>query len=126
MATVQSEEEIRDLLTRLVGEKITGFQVLGINSLKSLAPPPDAVVGEVVSAIEVAGRILRLQTIAVTVTVDLQRVGKLVWLKAAEPFRHSPGVPMPTVRLLLEGGAGLDLTEPAKTKRITVALTAGS
>lgn len=29
----------------------------------------------------------------------------------------------PTVRLLLADGNGLDLTEPAKTKRITVTVT---
>lgn len=98
------------------------LQVLGINTLKSVLPLPDALVGETVTGSEVAERTFRLVTADYEITVDLQRTGKVVWLDAAQPYRLVPGSARPTVRLLLAGGTGLDLTEPAKTKRITVTL----
>jgi hypothetical protein len=61
-------------------------------------------------------------TAAYEIRVDLQRTGRVTWLKGANAWELSSGVPLPTVRLLLDDGSGLDFTEPAKTKRITVSL----
>jgi hypothetical protein len=119
---VQPPDEILAILRRLHGQEIAALQVLGINTLKSVLPLPEALVGETVTGSEVAGRTFRLVTSDYEITVDLQRTGKVVWLDAAQPYRLVPGSARPTVRLLLAGGAGLDLTEPAKTKRITVSL----
>ena len=48
MATIQTDDEIRDILVRLEGEAIATLQVLGINSLKTLSPTPEALAGEVI------------------------------------------------------------------------------
>jgi hypothetical protein len=124
VSTIQSAEQIKELLKRLHGREIAGLQVLGINSLKSLSPIPDAVTGEVVTASEIANRTVTIRTASHSIAFDLQRNGRLVWLDSAAPCRLVTGASRPTVRLLLADGCGLDLTEPAKTKRITVTLAA--
>jgi hypothetical protein len=51
--TIQSAEQIQGLLERLTGREIAGIQVLGINSLKSLLPMPEAITGGVVTVAEI-------------------------------------------------------------------------
>lgn len=123
MPSVQSPREIDDLLAgQLVGRSIGQMQVLGINSLKSLVPPADALTGEQVHSARSDERVIVLSTAAYEIRIDLQRTGRVTWLKSAQPWQVSSGTPLPTVRLLLEDGTGLDFTEPAKTKRVTVTL----
>lgn len=121
MASVQDAGEIRGICDRLHGRRIDLLQVIGINALKSIRPGPDDLVGEVIEGSDYSDRILALCTDTYRIKIDLQRTGKVVWLNAPEPYKLAPG-PMPTVRLITDGG-GLDLIEPARTKRITVAVT---
>lgn len=121
VAPVQTADEIASILERLHGKRITLLQVLGINSLKSLTPPVEALVGDVIEGSEVAECILTLRSSSHLVIFDLQRTGRVVWLSSAEPLRLGTGH-MPTVRLITDDGA-VDLTEPAKTKRITVVVS---
>lgn len=123
MAATQTADEIRSILAHLEGEEIAALQVLGINSLKSLTPMPDALVGEKIKSTRVTDRVFTVITGGHQAVFDLQRTGKLVWLPQAEPYVLAAGSSRPTVRLLLAGGQGFDLTEPARTKRITVTLT---
>ncbi|MFJ4563875.1 hypothetical protein ACIP4U_09185 [Streptomyces caelestis] len=123
MGTNQSAAEIEPLLEPLTGQKIAALQVLGINSLKTLSPPLEALAGEVVTAADVVDRTLRVDTTSHVISFDLQRTGRVVLLESAEPYRFVAGANRPTVRLLMVDGTGLDLIEPAKTKRITVTIT---
>ncbi|WP_424705910.1 hypothetical protein [Kitasatospora acidiphila] len=126
MATIQSAAKITTILERLKGQQIAALQVLGINSLKSLSPSPEALVGEVVVAADIDERTISINTASHLILFDLQRTGRVVLLEAAEPYRLVVGAVRPTVRLLMSDGSGLDLTEPAKTKRITVTIAARS
>jgi hypothetical protein len=127
MPAVQSPREIDDLLTgQLVGRSIRQLQVLGVNSLKTLTPPADALVGERVRGARCEDRVIGISTAAFEIRIDLQRTGRVTWLKSADAWRLSSGVPLPSARLLLDDGTGLDFTEPAKTKRITVTLLPGA
>lgn len=119
---VQSQHEIDSLLQRLKGREIEAFQVLGINSLKSVSPQPDALVGEVIEETEPNNRLFTLKTTSHEVVFDLQRAGRLVWLEKAEPYTVASQSSRPTVRLIFTDGQGLDLTEPARTKRITISV----
>lgn len=123
MPAIQTPDEIQSLLTQLEGQKIAALQVLGINSLKSMVPMPDALSGEAVESASVADRFVTVVTGAYKIVFDLQRTGKLVWRPEAVPYAKSTGSPRPTVRVVLANGQGLDLTEPAKTKRITVTIS---
>ncbi|WGW13232.1 hypothetical protein LWF01_05550 [Saxibacter everestensis] len=118
MASLQTADEITTTLERLHGKRIVLLQVLGINSLKSLTPSVDVLVGETVETSEAVDRVLTLRTGRHLIRFDLQRTGKVVWLRSNESFHLGAGS-MPTARLITEEGA-IDLTEPAKTKRITV------
>jgi len=121
--SIQTAQEIRDILRRLEHDSIRAVQVLGINSLKSISPLPEDLIGARVTRTAVDDRILTIDADAFRISVDLQRTGRLVWLPSADAYRAIAGDSRPTLRLLLASGAGLDLTEPAKTKRITVTLS---
>lgn len=123
MADTRPSDDLFIVLNRLVGETVAQLQVLGINSLKSVTPFPSDLAGSEVTGVEVADRVVTLAMGAFAATVDLQRTGRLAWLDDAEPAQI--GRPsLPTIRLLLRSGAGLDFIEPAKTKRIAVTLRA--
>ena len=123
MASVQSPGEINDLLAaQLVGRSIRQLQVLGINSLKTISPSAEELVGEQVHGARCEERIIGISTTGYEIRVDLQRTGRVTWLQKAVAWQMSSGVPLPTVRLLLDNGSGLDFTEPAKTKRVAVSL----
>ena len=125
MAAIQSTDQIQTILDRLHGEEIAALQVVGINSLKSLPRMADALAGKTIETTTVADRLVTVITARHQVVFDLQRTGKLVWLDNAEPYLIFAGASRPTVRLLLTSGEGLDLAEPAKTKRVTDHLDAG-
>ncbi len=123
MPSVQSPRDIDDLLAgQLVGRSIRQLQVLGINSLKTVSPSADELVGEHVHSARCDERVVAISTTAYELRVDLQRTGRVTWLESADVWRLSSGLPLPTVRLLLDDGSGLDFTEPAKTKRVAVSL----
>jgi hypothetical protein len=123
MPSVQSPREIDDLLAeQLVGRSIGQMQVLGVNSLKTITPSVDALAGEKVHSARSEDRIIVISTAGYKVSIDLQRTGRVTWLKSAQPWQLSSGTPLPTVRLLLDDGSGLDFAEPAKTKRIAVTM----
>ena len=126
-AFVQTPREIDDLLAeQLIGRSIRQLQVLGVNSLKTVSPSAAELVGEQVRSARCEERVIAISTSAYEIRIDLQRTGRVTWLKGADAWQLSSGVPLPTVRLLLDDGTGLDFTEPGKTKRITVSLRAES
>lgn len=123
MANIQTPVEIQAILASLEGQEIATLQVLGINSLKSFSPMPDALTGDTVETLAVSDRLFTMTTTGHEVVFDLQRTGKVLWLAKAEPYVMTAGSARPTVRLVLTNGHGLDLTEPAKTKRVTVTVS---
>lgn len=126
MATIQTPAEIMPLLERLTGQRIAALQVLGINSLKTFSPPPEALVGQDVTAVGVLDHTVRIDTISHVISFDLQRTGRVVPLENAQAYTPVAGSNRPTVRLLMTDGSGVDLSEPARTKRITVTIAARS
>lgn len=121
--TRSSEDDLLGVPNRLIGETVAELQILGINSLKSVTPSPLDLAGLKITEVSVTGRTLDIRMGAHAATVDLERTGRLVWLDNAQPAQVGSRA-LPTARLLLRSGAGLDFTEPAKTKRITVTLRA--
>ena len=125
--TVQSPREIDDLLAgQLVGRSIRQLQVLGVNSLKTVTPSTDALVGKQVRRARCEDRVIVILTTSHKIRIDLQRTGRVSCLVSADVWQVSSGVPLPSIRLLLDDGTGVDFTEPAKTKRITISLLPGS
>lgn len=82
--------------------------------------------GEVVTRGDGRSAPFAIRTTCDTVSCGLQRVGRLVWREErTEPYQLCHGRSPRTLLSVLVDGALLDLTEPAKAKRITVALFAG-
>lgn len=123
MAETPPTEDLLSMLNRLRGESVAQLQVLGINSLKSVTPTPSDVIGSEITSVDVADRVVTLVMGGIAATIDLQRTGRLAWLAHAEPAQLGRS-PVPTIRLRLRSGAGLDFMEPAKTKRIALTLHA--
>lgn len=123
MPEPQSPREIDQLLTgQVVGRSIRQLQVLGVNSLKTVTPSPDALVGQEVRGAHCEDRIVIISTTGYRVRIDLQRTGRMIWLSSADAWQATSATPFPSVRLLLDDGTGIDVAEPAKTKRIAVSL----
>lgn len=123
MADPQSTQTILTVLQRVVGESVEELQVLGVNSLKSLTPTPQDLAGATITDVAANGRSVTIELGDLSVFIDLQRTGRLTWLDEAGPAQIGrPG--LPTIRMLLQSGSALDFTEPAKTKRISIALSA--
>lgn len=122
--SVQSPAELDRLLADvLVGRRLSDLQIVGINALKTVEPPITALPGSTVTAASVDKRRLEITAGNYVVRIDLQRTGRVVPTDATGRWTPRDGTSAPTVRLLLTDGAALDFTEPAKTKRITVAIT---
>lgn len=113
-----------EALKRLVGEQIDQVQVLSANALKTVFPPLATLCNQrVLEAGFSDSRRISLVTSAATIGINLERTGRASWHESASPW--TPGQPAaPTIRILTLGGSALDLTEPARTKRITISLFA--
>jgi hypothetical protein len=123
MAINQSADSFLEILNRVVGERVAELQVMGVNSLKSVAPPPSDLAGLEITGVGLEACVITIDMGSHHATIDLQRAGRLHWLARAE--RAKIGLPnLPTIRLLLHSGAGLDFREPAKTKRIAITIRA--
>jgi len=92
----------------------------------SITPSADALAGERVRSARCEERVIVISTTAYEVRIDLQRTGRVTWLKSADVWQVSSGVSLPSVCLLLDDGSGLDFAEPARTKRIPVSLLQGA
>lgn len=117
----QSAQRVR---ARVVGKIISSFRVYGINSLKTLDPSLDALIGDQIVDLlaQADGRRVELVCRDHVIDIDLARTGKLAGLDEASPWNLAGGGPMPTGRLIFGDNTGLDFKEPAKTKRITFAV----
>jgi len=122
MASIQTPDAVEALLAQTRDHEIAGLQVFGVNSLKSFTPSPEGLVGQVVASVDHSDRTFTIRTRDFTIMCDLQRTGRVVWLDAAAPYATTAATVRPTIRLIFKDGTGIDLTEPAKTKRISVTL----
>ena len=92
MPSVQSPREIDDLLAgHLVGRSIRQLQVLGVNTLKTISPSADELVGEHVRNAYCEERVIAISTTAYEIRVDLQRTGRVTWLQSAGAWQLSSG-----------------------------------
>jgi hypothetical protein len=112
------------LRTHIDGKTIAFVQVCGINSLKTVDPPLPALAGDVVVDLvtDEQARSLHVVLGNHVLILDLARTGTATTLQSATTWSPTDGQPMPTVRIGFTDHTGLDLKEPAKTKRITLTI----
>lgn len=100
--------------------------MLGINSLKTVEPTAASLHGLALDEVqELPDRKLRLSFGPFICLVDLDRTGSARCVAGSDEWRPGQG-PMPTVRMIFEGGQALDFHEPGKTKRISIRLSSSS
>lgn len=107
----------------VIGRSIRELQVLGVNSLKTINPPASTLEGASIVSANIETPAIEILTSGYSIRIDLARTGRVTWLAQAVEWTPRDGTPAPTLRLLLDSGGALDFLEPAKTKRITVAIS---
>ncbi|CAM3396645.1 Fpg/Nei family DNA glycosylase [Occultella aeris] len=119
-----------DFLTeRTVGRKVAAVHVLGIQTLKTFSPAPDALAGGTVAEVARRGKWLDLRVEDLPdgdlhLVFHLARAGWLRWHeKLPGGVSRSPKSPV-ALRVDLDDGSGFSLTEAGTRKRLAVYVVA--
>jgi formamidopyrimidine-DNA glycosylase len=109
-----------DLGARLGGRVVQRLDVLSIAALKTFDPPADALAGETVREVTNHGKFLDLTVGPLHLVLHLARAGWIRWFDAAPPPAGRPGRTALAARLVLEGGAGIAVTEAGSKKSLAL------
>ena len=107
-----------DLGGRLTGRVVVRVLPVAVSALKTYEPPVTALEGRTVTAVRRHGKYLDLDTDGLHLVVHLARAG---WLRWRDPLPDGPprrGRSPLALRLALDTGAGIDLTEAGTQKRL--------
>ncbi len=114
------ESLARFLADRAVGRAIASVAVANISALKTYAPAPGDLVGRPVVAVSRHGKWLDLATDGPHLVWHLSRAGWVRWYDAVPSTVVRPGKSPLALRVVLDDGAGFDLTEQGTRKRLAV------
>ncbi len=112
----------RWLRPRVVGRCLTRVEVAALNALKTVAMPPSALLGLEVTDVRRDGKFCSLGTPGAWLTFHLARAGWLRWYDQAPAAPGRPGRSPLALRVVLDDGAGFDLTEMGTQKKLAVYL----
>jgi formamidopyrimidine-DNA glycosylase len=105
---------------RAVGHVVAAVTPVAINVLKTFDPPPGALAGLTVNAVERRGKFLDLDVDGLHLVLHLARAGWLRWKEKQPSAPPRPGKGPLALRLVLDDGSGFDLTEAGTQKRLAV------
>ncbi len=110
-----------DLRGRLDGRAITAVHLAAFSALKTYDPPVTALVGTLVGDVTRHGKFLDLDASGLHLVLHLARAGWVRWRDEvpALPPRPSNKSPL-AVRIVLDDGAGLDVTEAGTKKSLAM------
>jgi formamidopyrimidine-DNA glycosylase len=114
---VQALTEILD--RRLRGRRIAAVVISSVAALKTYDPPISALTGLEVSGVSRRGKFLDFEAPPLHLVIHLSRGGWIRWRDATEDRRLAQRGPL-AARVRLEDGAGLDITEHGKEKRLAM------
>ncbi len=103
-----------------VGRVVARVDVGAISVLKTFDPPPSALAGLEVTAIDRHGKWLDLDVDGLHLVFHLSRAGWLRWSPQLSPTPLRPGKSPIALRVVLDDGSGFDLTEAGTRKRLAV------
>jgi formamidopyrimidine-DNA glycosylase len=109
-----------DLRARLGGRVVHRLDVLSIAALKTFDPSVDALAGRTVEDVTNHGKCLDLTLGPLHLVLHLARAGWIRWFETAPPAGGRGGRTALAARLVLEGGAGIGITEYGSTKRLAL------
>jgi formamidopyrimidine-DNA glycosylase len=108
------------LRERLVGRVVARVDVAGIAALKTYDPPVTSLGGLQVTAVGRHGKFLDIDVDGLHLVLHLSRAGWVRWWDTLPPTPLKPGKGPIVLRVHLDDGSGLDVTEAGTRKRLAV------
>src|SRR5690348_5155835 len=110
-----------DLGARLDGRAIARVDIVAFSCLKTYDPPVTALNGSLIDGVRRHGKFLDIDASGTHLIIHLAKAGWVRWKDEipAVPARPNPKSPL-AARVVLDNGAGLDLTEAGTRKSLAV------
>jgi formamidopyrimidine-DNA glycosylase len=110
-----------DLRARLADRAIARLDLAAFSALKTYDPPVSALSGALVEGVHRHGKFLDIEAAGLHLVIHLSRAGWIRWRDEvpAAPPRPSNKSPL-AARVVLDDGAGLDITEAGTQKRLAI------
>ncbi|MBG0738278.1 Fpg/Nei family DNA glycosylase [Paeniglutamicibacter antarcticus] len=109
-----------DLDAHLTGRTVNRLDILAVAALKTYDPPISALAGQVVRAVTRRGKFLDISVGEIHLVMHLARAGWIRW-RAGSPAPRGRGGRGPlAARLVLDDGAGIDITEAGTKKSLGI------
>ena len=117
-----------EALSQFLGEKLTGrvikrVDVAAISALKTFDPPVDALHGKTITGTGRRGKHILIEADPIWLVIHLARGGWIKWVDQFNPKPLKPGKGPLALRVRLDGGDGIDVTEAGTEKRLAVWVT---
>ncbi len=110
-----------DLKGRLVGRAITTVHLAAFSALKTYDPPVTALAGTLVDDVTRHGKFLDIEASGLHLVLHLARAGWIRWRDEVPSIPPRPSNKSPlAVRVVLDDGAGLDITEAGTKKSLAL------
>jgi formamidopyrimidine-DNA glycosylase len=113
-------------LSQFLGEQLTGrtikrVEVAAISALKTFDPPVDALEGKTITGTGRRGKHVLIHADPIWLVIHLARGGWIKWVEQFNPKPIRPGGKGPlALRVRLDGGDGIDVTEAGTEHRLAV------
>ena len=105
---------------RLVGRVVARVDVAGIAVLKTYDPPVTSLGGLSITGVARHGKFLDIDVDGLHLVMHLSRAGWVRWRNELPPAPLKPGKGPIVLRVHLDDGSGLDVTEAGTKKRLAV------
>jgi formamidopyrimidine-DNA glycosylase len=105
---------------RVRGRRVEAVQLLSFAALKTFDPPLDALAGRELQGCTRRGKFLALQAETVFLVAHLARAGWVRWRPELEIKPGRLGRSPLALRIRLDGGSGMELTEQGTEKRLAI------
>jgi formamidopyrimidine-DNA glycosylase len=110
-----------DLSGRLDGRAIVRVDVAAFSALKTFDPPLSALTGTLVDGVTRHGKFLDISASGLHLVIHLARAGWIRWRDEVPALPPKPSNKSPlAVRVVLDDGSGLDITEAGTRKGLAV------
>ncbi len=110
-----------DLSSRLDGRAIVRVDIAAFSALKTFDPPLSALTGTLVEGVTRHGKFLDIDASGLHLVVHLARAGWIRWRDEVPALPPKPSTKSPlAVRVVLDDGSGLDITEAGTRKGLAV------
>jgi len=111
----------QDLAARLDGRAIVRVDIAAFSALKTFDPPLSALEGAFVEGVTRHGKFLDIEVGGLHLILHLARAGWIRWRDEVPALPPRPGGKSPlAARIVLDNGAGLDITEAGTKKSLAL------